>query len=149
MAFSPTGTGSDLQPERPCVAPVLDSVAPELGRNKSREPSWQPPLPAEGRKRGPPQGTRMGQEKEVKDLPRHTEKPFTQPPHQQPTGNITLFPEKIYIYIFSIFLEQRKNNNILQELRRKYPTIPYYIFWNLPTAHHPLPKVNVLIKATS
>lgn len=43
-------------------------------------------------------------------------------------GHITLFPEKIYL---SIFLEPRKNNNILQEKRHKYPTIPYIIFWDL------------------
>lgn len=40
---------------------------------------------------------------------------------------ITLFPEKIYL---SIFLEPRKNNNILHK-RHKYPTIPYVIVWDL------------------
>lgn len=44
-------------------------------------------------------------------------------------GHITIFPEKIYL---SIFLEPRKNNNILQEKRHKHPTIPYIIFWDLP-----------------
>lgn len=49
---------------------------------------------------------------------------LTQPPSQHETGNIILYPEKIYL---SIFLEPRDNNNILQEHRHKYPTILYII----------------------
>lgn len=56
------------------------------------------------------------------------ENPLTQPSSQPQMGHITLFPEKIYL---SIFLEPRKNNNILQEKRHKYLTIPYIIFWDL------------------
>lgn len=56
------------------------------------------------------------------------ENPLTQPSSQPQMGHITLFPEKIYL---SIFLEPRKNNNILQEKRHRYPTIPYIIFWDL------------------
>lgn len=44
------------------------------------------------------------------------ENPLTQPSSQPQMGHITLFPEKIYL---SIFLEPRKNNNILQETKIK------------------------------
>lgn len=54
--------------------------------------------------------------------------PLTQPSSQLQMGHITLFPEKIYL---SIFLEPRQNNNILQEKRHKYPTIPHTVFWDL------------------
>jgi len=54
--------------------------------------------------------------------------PLTQPSSQLQMGHTTLFPEKIYL---SIFLEPRKNNNILQEKRHKYSHHPLTLYFGI------------------
>lgn len=70
----------------------------------------------------------MGQEKEAKTPLGHIKIHALNQPAKFKLEISHLSPEKIYL---SIFLEPWKNNNILQERRHKYPTIPYIAFWDL------------------
>lgn len=88
--------------------------------------SRQTHLPSLSQPRGKAPG--RGQEKEA-GAPSATSESTHSTAQQLQMGNIILSPEKIYL---SIFLEPRKNNNILQEKRHKYPIIPYIISWDLP-----------------